>query len=52
MNGMLSSLVRSCRIANDKVKTRLQIQKGLLEMLLFEIGRKFNGKNPQPYLIF
>ena len=48
---LLSSLVRGCRIINDKVKTRLPIQKGLLEMLLFEIERKFNSNNQQPYLI-
>ena len=35
---------------NDRVKIRLPIQKGLLEMLLFEIGRFFIN-NEQPYLI-
>ena len=37
---------------NDQVKIRLPIQKGLLEMLLFEIQRTFGGVNeaPQPYL--
>ena len=47
---LLSALVRGCRLVNDKVKTRLPIQKGLLEMLLFEIKRKYNGVSPQPYL--
>ena len=34
---LLSSLTRACRIINDKVKTRLPIQCGLLELILFEI---------------
>ena len=44
---LLSALVRSCRPENDCVKVRLPIQKRLLEMLLFELGRKFDT---QPYL--
>ena len=48
---LLSSLVRSCKLENDKVKTRLPIQKGLLEIILFEVERKYGGKSPQPYLI-
>ena len=48
---ILSSLVRGCKLENDRVKVRLPIQKGLLEMLFFEIGRTYNSsKNPQPYL--
>ena len=47
---LLSSLVRSCKLVNDKVKTRLPIQKGLLEMLLFEIDRKYYTTSQQPYL--
>ena len=47
---LLSSLVRSCKLINDRVKTRLPIQKGLLEMLLFEVDRMFVIKNQQPYL--
>ena len=50
---LLSSLVRSCKMENDEVKIRLPIQKGLLEMLLFELNRKFcssNSTNQQPYL--
>ena len=48
---LLSSLVRSCKIVNDRVKTRLPIQKGLLEMILFEVERKYETCNsPQPYL--
>ena len=48
---LLSSLVKSCKLENDKVKIRLPIQKGLLEMLLFELQRIYGQSNPQPYLI-
>ena len=51
---LVSSLVRSCKLVNDRVKTRLPIQKGLLEMLLFEIKRKYMSyktQNQQPYLV-
>ena len=34
---LLNSLVSSCKLVNDRVKVRLPIQKGLLELLLFEI---------------
>ena len=48
---LLSSLVRGCKLENDALKVRLPIQKGLLEILLFEIERMFGGSNnPQPYL--
>ena len=48
---LLSSLVKGCKITNDSVKIRLPIQKGLLEMVLFEVERIFNnGKTNQPYL--
>ena len=47
---LLNSLVRGCKMENDKVKIRLPIQKGLLEMLLFEIARYFNQDSSQPYL--
>ena len=36
---MLSILTRGCRVVNDRVKTRLPIQSGLLDMLLFELHR-------------
>ena len=45
---LLSSLVKSCKLQNDKVKIRLPIQKGLLEMILFEVERYYS--TPQPYL--
>ena len=38
---LLSTLTRSCRLVNDRVRTRLPIQCGLLEIILFEIKRKF-----------
>ena len=47
---LLSSLIRGCQLENDSVKIRLPIQKGLFEMLLFEMERKFGGSSPQPYL--
>ena len=46
---LLSSLVRGCKLENDRVKIRLPIQKGLFEMLLFEMERYF-GTNRQFYL--
>ena len=46
---LLSSLVRGCGLENDKVKIRLPIQKGLMELLLFELARIFDS-DPQPYL--
>ena len=44
---LLSSLTRACKIVNDRVKTRLPIQCGLLELILFEIDRIHQN---QPYL--
>ena len=46
---LLSSLVKGCKLENDKVKIRLPIKKNLLEMLLFEIERMF-GDHGQLYL--
>ena len=45
---LISSLTRACRVINDKVRTQLPIQLGLLELLLFEVKRHFKGM--QPYL--
>ena len=45
---VISSLTRACRLVNNKVKCRLPIQCGLLEILLFEIQRLCG--NDQPYL--
>ena len=48
---LLNSLIRGCKLENDRLKIRLPIQKGLLELLLFELERKFvNSDSPQPYL--
>ena len=46
---LLGSLTRSCRLKNDRIKNRLPIQKGLLEMILFEIERKYDEMG-QEYL--
>ena len=45
---LLNVLTRSCKIKNDHVKTRLPIQKGLLEIILFQIENRF--ADTQPYL--
>ena len=42
-----NSLCRTCRIQNDIVLSKLPIQQGLLELVLFETGKKFFY---QPYL--
>ena len=44
---LLGSLTKACRLLNDKMRCRLPITVGLLEMLLFEIQRVFEK---QPYL--
>ena len=46
----ISSLTRACKIKNDVVYTRLPIHCGLLELILFEVKRKFQKDN-QPYLM-
>ena len=46
---LIHSLTRACKLKNDRVQTRLPIQSSLLELILFEIPRLFNGE--QPYLI-
>ena len=38
---VLSSLVKACKLSNDRIKTRLPIQIRLLEILLFETERMF-----------
>ena len=45
---LLNTLTKSCKLKNDKLKVRLPIQKGLLELILFRIQRKYGGT--QPYL--
>ena len=46
---LLTSLTRACKVVNDTVHTRLPIQCGLLELILFGIQRKF--EKDQPYLL-
>ena len=46
---LLSSLTKACRLINDRVYMRLPIHCSLLELILFEISRKF-GSN-QLYLL-
>ena len=36
---MLESLIKACRLKNDRLKCRLPIHKSLFELLLFELGR-------------
>ena len=45
---LITSLARACKLVNDKVRTRLPIKKNLLEIILFEIERRFG--DTQPYL--
>ena len=46
---LLGPLTKTCKIINDKVHTRLPIQCSLLELILFELHRKF-GSHGQYYL--
>ena len=45
---LLSAITKSCKLNYDITKTRLPIQQKFLELILFDIGRKFGEK--QPYL--
>ena len=40
---ILDTIIKSCKLINDRVCCRLPIQKGLLELLLFEIERIFQN---------
>ena len=46
---LLMALTKACRLVNNQVKTRLPIQKGMLALLVKEVGKMFEEKN-QPYL--
>ena len=46
---LIGSLTKACKIINEKVHTRLPIQCSLLELVLFEVHRKF-GLQGQIYL--
>ena len=41
---MISSLTRACRLENDTLMCRLPIQKGLFELILFELKRELDGQ--------
>ena len=45
---LVGSLISACKIINDRVHTRLPIQCGSLEFILFELKRRY-GEH-QPYL--
>ena len=40
---LVRALSKACKIVNDKVRTRLPIHCGLLEMILFEVERHFHN---------
>ena len=46
---LLSSLTKACRLKNDKIKTRLLIQKSMLSVILKQTNLYFLQRN-QPYL--
>ena len=48
-NAQIASLTKACKLKNDVVHTRLPISCGMLELIMFEIIRKFQKSN-QPYL--
>ena len=41
---LLNTLTRACKLVNDHIRTRLPIQAGLLDLLLFELQRFFKGE--------
>ena len=47
---LITSLTKACRIHNDRVITRLPIQKGVLRLLLVSVEQFFESKSNQPYL--
>ena len=44
---IFNSLVRACKLSNDRITTRLPVGGKLLEIILFEVGRIFQD---QPFL--
>ena len=46
---LLTSLIQACKFKNDKIRTRIPIQKGLLKLILKETERFWMQEN-QPYL--
>ena len=47
---LITSLTKACRLVNDKVKTRLPIQRGMVNLLLKGVERLFLFNKNQPYL--
>ena len=41
---LLNTITKSCKLKNDRLKVRLPIQKGLLELILFKIQRKYSNQ--------
>ena len=46
---LLASLVRACKLKNDKIQTRLPLQKGMLAMVIKRVQDYYDRRN-QPYL--
>ena len=46
---LLCSLTKACKIKNDKVRTRFPIQKGVLNLILKQLGKVY-GEKGQEYL--
>ena len=49
---LLDVITKSSRLVNDRIKTRLPIQIGLLELLLFELQRVFENSSYYTVLMF
>ena len=47
---LISSLTKACKYVNDKVRIRLPIHKGLLQIILRQVAYMFNTEQNQPYL--
>ena len=47
---LLTSLTKACKLRNDRVITRLPMQKGLLQLLLNSIIQLYEVESTQPYL--
>ena len=47
---LLASLMKACKLKNDRIKTRLPIDYHLLEQILKKVDKIFNQDQNQPYL--
>ena len=47
---LMTSLTGTCKLQNDVFRTRLSIQKGLLELVIFQVENLFGTSRNQPYL--